>query len=180
MNRVLQIANYVIHVALDQGIDITNLHLQKILYYLQAESLVRSDVPLFDGEMEKWRLGPVIPTVYHEYKEFGSRPIAEIATEIVFDSETMDIDFVEFNEDDIEDWVRGEIQPLIIELLHCNPFDLVDKTHEHTPWSDLRDRIESGERGLVYTNEEIQNYFTLNPEKLTEVLGGVRSYGSNS
>lgn len=177
MNRVLQIANYIIHVAFEEEENITNLHLQKILYYLQAEWLVRNGDPLFEGEIEKWRLGPVSPTVYHEYKEFGSQPISEIATEIVFDSETMDIKFVKFDEEDIEITVRNDIRPSIIELLHQNPFDLVDKTHEHTLWSDLRDRIESGERRLVYTDEEIRNYFTQNPQKLTEVLGGVRSYG---
>src|SRR5690625_479323 len=101
MYRAIQIANYVIKTALERGKDITNIHLQKILYYLLASELVHTGSPLFDESIEKWRLGPVIPEVYHEYKEYGSQPITEIATEIIFDDETFGIKFVEFNEKDI-------------------------------------------------------------------------------
>ncbi len=170
MFRVLLIANYIVHVALEEGISITNLHLQKILYYLQAESLVRTQNPLFDGEIEKWRLGPVVPTVYHEYKEYGSQPIADIATEMVFDEETMEIDYIKFDDNRIDEDVRDIINPLIISLLSQNAFDLVDKTHEHTLWSEYRPRIEAGERGLRYTDEEIRNYFLEHPDRLDEVL----------
>jgi len=174
MNRALQIANYVISLALNREINITNLHLQKILYYLQAESLTRTGEPLFEGSIEKWRLGPVIPSVYHEYKEFGSQPIKEIATEIVFDPDTMGIDFIEFDADDIAIQTRETILPLVEILLNKNPFSLVDKTHEHAPWKDFRDQIESGVRGLEYTNDEVLSFFNERPDKLTEVLGGER------
>lgn len=172
MIRVLQIANYVIHVSLNSGIGITNLHLQKILYFLQAESLLRQGEPIFEGNMEKWRLGPVIPDVYHEYKIFGSNPITRISREMVFDPKTMKIDYITFNENDIDEEIRNHIFPLIITLLKANPYDLVDETHEHAPWLDFKDRIESGERGLSYTNDELINYFREEPDKLMKIMGG--------
>lgn len=171
MYRALLIANYIVFVALRRGIDITNLHLQKILYYLQAESLVNTGRPLFDGVIEKWRLGPVVPTVYHEYKKFGSQPIKEIAREIVFNNSTMNVEFVDFDENNINFEDRERITPLIIQLLNKDAFKLVDKTHSHSIWSDYREFIEAGEKNLRYTNDEIRNYFIQHPEKLTEVFG---------
>lgn len=172
MNRALQIANYIIHTASDVNRDVTNLHLQKILYYLQANELVSTEQPLFKESIEKWRLGPVIPEVYHEYKEYGSQPITDIATEIFFNEETMDIDFMEFKEESIPQETRERIRPLIIQLLHQNAFKLVDKTHEHTPWKKKRIEIERGDKGLLYEDEEIRSYFLQHPEMLDEVIGG--------
>ncbi|MCF3941557.1 Panacea domain-containing protein [Oceanobacillus alkalisoli] len=174
MYRAMQIANYIIHLALRGNIDVTNLHLQKILYYLQAESLYRTGDPLFGDNIGKWRLGPVVPNVYHEYKEYGSQPIRGIAEEIVFDEETMEVEFIQFNVNEISEDTKGAIEQPIITLLRQNAFDLVDRTHEHNPWSEYRERIENGERGLEYTNEEIQEYFTQYPERLSEVMRSVR------
>lgn len=174
MYRAMQIANYVVHLALEKGIDVTNLHLQKILYYLQAESLYRTDKPLFSDSIGKWRLGPVVPDVYHEYKEYGSQPIREIANEIVFDEETMNVIYVEFDVDDISQEIRSNITQPIISLLSQNAFELVNKTHKHDPWSNYREKIEGGERGLEYTNDEIHKYFAQHPKELEEVMGSVR------
>ncbi|GAB3801058.1 Panacea domain-containing protein [Virgibacillus kimchii] len=173
MFRAMQIANYIIHLALEKDIDVTNLHLQKILYYLQAKSLYETGDPLFAESIGKWRLGPVVSNVYHEYKEYGSQPIREIANEIIFDDETMSIKFVEFDVNEIPEEIADDddIEQSIVSLLKQNPFHLVDKTHEHSPWSEFKGRIESGERGLEYTNEEIREYFIQYPEKLEEVMG---------
>lgn len=172
MNRALQIANYVVSVAFRNNKPITNLHLQKILYYLQAKELIYEGMPLFDDTIEKWKLGPVVPKVYHEYKQYGSQPIDDIATELIFDDETFNIKIVKFNEDDIDHGTREKIMPDIISLLNRDPFKLVDLTHEHHPWKKYKERIENGEKGLKYSNEEIYDFFTEFPEKLYEVLGG--------
>lgn len=172
MYRALQIANYIIKIALDKGEVVTNLHLQKILYYLQVNELVTVGTPLFRDDMEKWRLGPVVPNVYHEYKGSGSQPISDIEKEIVFDDETMEVKFIEFNENHIELSDREKTNPLITKLLNENAFTLVDKTHEHEPWKSVEPRIYNGEKELKYTHEELIDYFTLYPDKLQEVIGG--------
>lgn len=171
MYRALQIANYIIKIALDKGEEITNLHLQKILYYLQVNELVNMGTPLFNDDMEKWRLGPVIPNVYHEYKGSGSQPIQKIEREIIFNDETMEIQFIDFDESHIDLLDRQRMEPLIYSLLNENPFNLVDKTHEHSPWKSVEQRIYDGEKGLKYTDEELVTYFSEHPEKLDEVIG---------
>jgi uncharacterized phage-associated protein len=51
---------------------ISNLKLQKLLYYMQGFHLVIFDTPLFEEEIEAWQYGPVVPEVYHKYKIYGN------------------------------------------------------------------------------------------------------------
>jgi uncharacterized phage-associated protein len=50
---------------------LSNLKLQKLLYYAQGHYLATAGQPLFDDRIQAWSHGPVVPTVYHEYKKFG-------------------------------------------------------------------------------------------------------------
>lgn len=69
------IVDYFIYVANDTGSFISNLKLQKLVYYAQAWHLGIYDTPLFDDDFEAWVHGPVIPWLFHKYKEFGWKPI---------------------------------------------------------------------------------------------------------
>jgi uncharacterized phage-associated protein len=53
------------------GDSLTNLKLQKLVYYAQAWSVALLNRPLFDEAVEAWAHGPVVESVYQEYKEFG-------------------------------------------------------------------------------------------------------------
>ena len=50
----------------------TNLRLQKLLYFAQGWHLARFGRPLFDASIEAWPYGPVVPEVYRAYKEYGA------------------------------------------------------------------------------------------------------------
>ncbi len=63
-NEALEVAKYVITLCNDENQDISNLHLQKILYYLQKEVLQKFDDKLFVDDIQAWQFGPVIPKVY--------------------------------------------------------------------------------------------------------------------
>lgn len=54
-----------------EGDLITNLKLQKLIYYTQAWHLVHFSKPIFDDIIEAWEHGPVIPNLYHSFKRFG-------------------------------------------------------------------------------------------------------------
>lgn len=53
----------------------TNMKLQKMLYYQQGFHLAYFGTPLFDEEIEAWMYGPVVPSVYDEYKSYGKNGI---------------------------------------------------------------------------------------------------------
>jgi len=59
----------------DAGDSISNLKVQKLLYYAQGFHLAFYGKPLFSEAIKAWAHGPVVPQVYHLYKEFGYQPI---------------------------------------------------------------------------------------------------------
>ncbi|MBR5612558.1 MAG: DUF4065 domain-containing protein [Bacteroidaceae bacterium] len=53
----------------------SNMKLQKMLYYQQGYHLALFDEPLFEEDLEAWMYGPVVPSVYEHYKINGSKGI---------------------------------------------------------------------------------------------------------
>jgi uncharacterized phage-associated protein len=54
---------------------VSNVALQKLLYFAHGLHLVQRKQPLVSGFFEAWTYGPVHPTVYHCFKSAGDRPI---------------------------------------------------------------------------------------------------------
>lgn len=64
--RALDVANYFI-ANYGGGTEMTNLKLNKLVYFAQAVSLKQYGVPLFSDEIQAWSYGPVEPEVYHAF-----------------------------------------------------------------------------------------------------------------
>lgn len=62
---------------------ITQMKLHKLLYYAAGWHLGFTREPLFDEDIEAWQYGPVVPSIYLEFRSFGARPIDEVACELV-------------------------------------------------------------------------------------------------
>lgn len=73
--NAIDIAKYVIKYASDTGNPITNLYLQKILYYLQVNQILSKGEVLYKDDIVAWKYGPVVESVYYEFVAFGSCPI---------------------------------------------------------------------------------------------------------
>lgn len=82
--NVLDIANKLLKKATNSGDDelMSNMKLQKLLYYQQGFHLAYFGKPLFDEDMEAWMYGPVVPVVYEHYKVNGSKGIEPKGEEI--------------------------------------------------------------------------------------------------
>ena len=81
----LAVANYLVTHA---DPPLTNMALQKILYFAEGRYLAEHGEPLFENSIEAWEYGPVVPDVYHAFKNFGSKPITEPAATLVTDGRT--------------------------------------------------------------------------------------------
>ncbi len=57
------------------GDQITNLKLQKLLYYAQGLSLAILDRPIFQEKIFHWEHGPVVDVIYHQYKTHQKAPL---------------------------------------------------------------------------------------------------------
>ncbi len=71
----IDVANYMIDKWGDQ-IVLTNLKLNKLVYFSQVDALRDNGEPLFGDEIQAWQYGPVEPKVYHSFNMFGKNRIA--------------------------------------------------------------------------------------------------------
>ena len=70
------VADTLIHLARERKLkDLTNLKLQKLLYYAQAWNLAFNDERLFAEDIEAWVHGPVVPKVFRRFKALGWKTI---------------------------------------------------------------------------------------------------------
>lgn len=72
MFNAKSIANYFIEQAAARGETISPMKLQKLVYYAHGWYAGYTDRPLINEAVEAWQYGPVIPSIYHEFKRFGS------------------------------------------------------------------------------------------------------------
>jgi uncharacterized phage-associated protein len=110
----------------DAGDSITNLKLQKLLYYAQGFHLAIFDQPLFWEAIKKWAHGPVVPQAYHAYKEHGSQaiPIAVINPH-------------DYSEKEIE--LMDEVYSVYGQF---SATKLRSMTHQEPPWADAQENEE--------------------------------------
>lgn len=69
------IANYFLDLAKASGKPISPMKLQKLVYYAHGWYAGYTRQPLINEAVEAWQYGPVIPSLYHEFKRFGSGQI---------------------------------------------------------------------------------------------------------
>lgn len=89
MYNVLDVCRYVINYSNDKDYIISNLKLQKILYFIQAYFLINKNNACFKEIIEAWDFGPVIPKAYSEYKQYGGGHIPSISSYIEMDSDNI-------------------------------------------------------------------------------------------
>lgn len=111
MYSALRVAEYVVDKCTREGCPISNLHLQKILYYLQR-SYLRNGAELFRDEIQAWKFGPVVSEVYYNYCGYGSLPIEE------------------YNGDTLDQNDMMKIDNIVDQYKYKNPWELVEETHE--------------------------------------------------
>ena len=101
---------------------ITNLKLQKLLYYVQSYSLLLFNRRVFNEKITAWSYGPVVEKVYQEYKEGH-------ANEITLKDE---------NVEDISEGLRKVIEMVITTYGGIEATELIDFTHGEEPWKKTK------------------------------------------
>ena len=69
------VANAILDIADELSIPVTNLQLNKALFYAHADCIQNLGRRVASLPFEAWQYGPVMPCVYHEFKSSGDRPI---------------------------------------------------------------------------------------------------------
>lgn len=118
MYSALNIAKYIIDKCTREKYPISNLQLQKILYYIQREFLQQGAMA-FPENIEAWQFGPVVPGVYKQYCGFGALPIRMRYTVVIQEND------------------QRIINPIIEKKRILNPWDMVSDTHSSGKAWDL-------------------------------------------
>ena len=139
MINVLSLSNHIISLFEANEQRITNLKLQKILYYVQGYFFKKFDTEAFPEEIYCWQYGPVVPIAYYEYNIFGSRPlVSDNGYSIVLTEE----------ESQLIDLIVSKCQKITSSVL-------VDQTHRELPWKNALS-------GQIIAKQAIKRFFAYN------------------
>jgi len=116
------VSDYFLAESRERGEVLTNLKLQKLLYYAQAWHLALHDKPLFDEEFQAWVHGPVLPSQYGRFRQFQWKPI------------TSDVN----RPADLKDETERFLSEIVDVFGSETAVSLELMTHRERPWLDAR------------------------------------------
>lgn len=137
--KAIDVACRIIDYSKKNEIPLTHLKLQKILYYIQAEFIVKFDMPCFEEGIFAWRHGPVIGEVYQEFKYFGGS---------VLNSVDLESELIYMTDDELT--IIEQVTNLHV---HKNVWKLVNETHNEI-WTQEKCLAQE-----EITKEEIKVFF---------------------
>lgn len=147
MVDVNDVADFYIDLYRETEDPMTNIRINKFLYFAQAWHLAFFDEPLFSDDFQAWKRGPVIPSIYHKYKG-PVEPITSVSNP-------------EYN----KMFSGDQINLLIAVAKKYERFSnqaLVGITHMSGPWKDVyRENMQN----ITITKEAIADYFKSEKEK---------------
>ena len=139
---VSAIADYLVAECWERGELLTNLKLQKLLYYADAWHLALRDKPLIAENFKAWIHGPVLTSQYHRFKDYKWSPIThEIAKPNLDDGITKFLD-------EIVD-VFGCETAVSLELM----------THREKPWLEARGNLPPTESSTAVISKDTMKQF---------------------
>ena len=123
----------------EEGELISNLKLQKLLYYAQGFYLALNGEPLFGEAIEAWTHGPVVPEIYRQYKGHGAEAIPR----------PEGFDVAQYNEA-----IRDFLDEVYSVFGQFSAWKLREMTHDEPPWQEAFAR----DRGVI-SHESMIAYF---------------------
>ncbi|MBJ7633923.1 Panacea domain-containing protein [Weissella confusa] len=131
----IDVANYVILKSKVFNDKITNLKLQKVLYFLQAAFLTEVHKSLIKEPFERWSYGPVVPEVYKFFRKFGSNQIKTPVSSYTIDiTKGFEVTEEPFDQSVISDEDKRLIDKFYEPMAPYTAGRLVDLTHKQESW----------------------------------------------
>lgn len=158
MYNVLDVCRHIINYSNDREYGVSNLKLQKLLYFVQAAFLTetKDGEPCFNEKIEAWAFGPVVPEAYYEYRQYGSADIPYIKSYLVYPKgEPWKAEREKYDATIIAEGDATMINEVVDMLSEYTASDLVTITHSQAPWKNAYRKDENNE----ITIESIRDYF---------------------
>ena len=136
----LAAAEQLLHITRKHNMGLTPMQVLKLVYISHGWMLGLHRQPLFGENVEAWKYGPVVPSVYHKYKEFRGNPIKSPGKD---------------HEEDMERPKRNTIDQVFNQYATYTGIELSELTHqEGSPWDT------AWKEGMdIIPNDLIQKYY---------------------
>lgn len=154
--NVIDVSSYIINYSNQINHPINNLKLQKLLYYVQAATLVETGRKCFNSKIIAWQFGPVIPEAYYYYEEYGRNniPNQDGYKTIKLDNKTLRMSYAQPVE--IDYTIKRIIRNVVDSYLNItNPLELSKKARKEGPWktTPLNQEIKCSNIGEYYKKQ---------------------------
>ncbi len=157
--EVFASTNYIIEKLGEKKInDLTNLKLQKLLYFAYGVHLSLFNEKLFTDEIQAWKHGPVIPLIYTNFKNHGKNPIgSDVRATILRDDDSGEIETPRIDETNDENKAKS-LFIACVSYGDKKAWDLVDILH-HGDNSAWKKHYDQTKRGIIIPDEDMKAEF---------------------
>lgn len=150
------IANAVLEIAETEGVRLSNLSLQKIMFFCHTWHLVDTGKPLIKNQFEAWQHGPVLQYIYREFKKYESSPITSRAKGLNNFTGEREVIVAELPKE-----TRDRIRGVVRFYGNLRPWDLVDLSHEPgSPWDKVWNHDGKVNPGMKISNDDILAFYS--------------------
>lgn len=133
---MLNFANHILAVAYENNLSVSNLQLQKVMYFAMREQKNNYELlsEMYNEPFYIWRYGPVIPKIYRKFRIYGASSI--------IDKGQKDNNYSIFDES-------------IVKLLNEETSSLITESRKHNYWLLNKDKIIKGTSDIKYRLEDV-------------------------
>ena len=157
------LANYILDFCDAQKRPITNLSLQKIVFFCHVWTLIDFDKPIIKQEFEAWEFGPVLQYVYREFKNAGDSPILNRAKKL--DPVTGQHVIVE---NTLPNEIRVHLNNILNFYTRLSAGQLVNLSHVKSgPWEQVWNHAGKTNPGMRISNDAIKMFYSTAKETLS-------------
>lgn len=150
------IANFILDFCDRNGQTVTNLALQKIMYFCHVWSLIEVGQPLVRHKFEAWEYGPVLPYLYREFKVFDRSPIMGRAKQIDPVTGQYRIAHCDFNAE-----TEALLSRVVTFYSRMRASDLVELSHaEGGPWHTVWNHGGRVNPGMKIDDAAIRHFYS--------------------
>lgn len=134
---------------IEEGNYVTQMKLQKIVYFAHGYHLAKYGEPLINEEFEAWKFGPVVNAIYQDYRLYGS--------DNIIDTGLITNESAELKETKPNAPAMDAINYTWQVTKHLNAGQLSRWSHlDGSPWAQV---YNDGQFSIPIKNTSIQDYF---------------------
>ncbi|OUO54660.1 hypothetical protein B5F76_02135 [Desulfovibrio sp. An276] len=158
MEKALAIANFFITLGVERECPPTQMKLQKLVYFAHGWHLGLYDQPLIEETFQAWKYGPVIPSLYLKFRDYGTFPIKQVGTIAALTADMKITHLIP----PIKNFQN--LKPFLTKIQDVygkwNGTQLSALTHQpDTPWSQVRKDYPEDTKNIPIPNDLLRDYF---------------------